>query len=117
MEYLNFADEAVMIGPEQASKSYLNIDAIISAALAWKANAIHPGYGFLSENPQFAFVCEENGIEFIGPTSTTTEDHRQQIPDKRGGQSRWAYLPYRAPTGWLPTSTRQSFWPRISVSL
>ena len=71
MEYLNFADEAVMIGPEQASKSYLNIDAIISAALAWKANAIHPGYGFLSENPQFAFVCEENGIEFIGPTSTT----------------------------------------------
>ncbi len=71
MEYLNFADEAVMIGPEQASKSYLNIDTIISAALAWKANAIHPGYGFLSENPQFASVCEENGIEFIGPTSTT----------------------------------------------
>jgi acetyl-CoA carboxylase, biotin carboxylase subunit len=71
MEYLSLADEAVKIGPEQPSKSYLNIDAIISAALAWKANAIHPGYGFLSENPQFAFTCEANGIEFIGPTSTT----------------------------------------------
>lgn len=71
MEYLNLADEAVKIGPEQPSKSYLNIDAIISAALAWKANAIHPGYGFLSENPQLAFVCEEHGIEFIGPSSTT----------------------------------------------
>lgn len=71
MEYLNYADEAVQIGPEQPSKSYLNMDAIISAALAWKANAIHPGYGFLSENPQFASLCEENGIEFIGPPSVT----------------------------------------------
>jgi acetyl-CoA carboxylase biotin carboxylase subunit len=71
MEYLDYADEAVQIGPEQPSRSYLNIDAVISAALAWKANAIHPGYGFLSENPQFAAVCEENGIEFIGPPSTT----------------------------------------------
>ncbi len=71
MEYLNYADEAVQIGPDQPSKSYLNSDAIISAALAWKANAIHPGYGFLSENPQFAFLCEENGMEFIGPTSAT----------------------------------------------
>ncbi|MCE5275853.1 MAG: biotin carboxylase N-terminal domain-containing protein [Syntrophaceae bacterium] len=71
MEYLNYADEAVQIGPEQPSKSYLNMDAIISAAIAWKANAIHPGYGFLSENPQFAFLCEENGIEFIGPPSVT----------------------------------------------
>jgi acetyl-CoA carboxylase biotin carboxylase subunit len=71
MEYLALADEAVKIGPEQSSRSYLNIDAIISAAIAWKANAIHPGYGFLSENPQFAAVCEENGIEFIGPASAT----------------------------------------------
>ncbi|HDP26411.1 MAG TPA: ATP-grasp domain-containing protein [Deltaproteobacteria bacterium] len=71
MEYLNWADEAVQIGPEQSTKSYLNIDAIISAAIAWKANAIHPGYGFLSENPNFASVCEERGIEFIGPSSAT----------------------------------------------
>jgi len=71
MEYLEYADEAVKIGPEQPSRSYLNMEAVISAALAWKANAIHPGYGFLSENPQLAALCEENGIEFIGPPSTT----------------------------------------------
>lgn len=71
MEYLKYADEAVQIGPAQPSKSYLNIEAIISAALVWKANAIHPGYGFLSENPNFAAMCEENGIVFIGPSSTS----------------------------------------------
>jgi len=71
MEYIRYADEAVQIGPEQSSKSYLNIDAIISAALAWKANAIHPGYGFLSENPHLATLCEENGIAFVGPSSAT----------------------------------------------
>ncbi len=71
MEYLNYADERVQIGPAQATKSYLNIDAIISAAIVWKANAVHPGYGFLSENPRFAARCEENGICFIGPASST----------------------------------------------
>jgi acetyl-CoA carboxylase biotin carboxylase subunit len=71
MEYLKYADEAVQIGPAQPSKSYLNIEAIISAALVWKANAIHPGYGFLSENPNFAALCEENGIVFVGPSSTS----------------------------------------------
>ena len=71
MEYLGLADEAVKIGPEQASKSYLNMDAIISAALTWKAHAVHPGYGFLSENSQFASLCEEQGIQFIGPSSAT----------------------------------------------
>ena len=70
MEYLSHVDEAVQIGPAQPSKSYLNIEAIISAALGWKANAIHPGYGFLSENPNLAALCEENGIAFIGPSST-----------------------------------------------
>ncbi len=71
MEYLKYADETVQIGPAQASKSYLNIDAIISAAIAWKANAVHPGYGFLSENASLAVACEENGIAFIGPSSST----------------------------------------------
>jgi acetyl-CoA carboxylase, biotin carboxylase subunit len=71
MEYISYADEAIQIGPAQPSKSYLNIEAIISAALGWKANAIHPGYGFLSENPNFAAICEENGIAFIGPGSAT----------------------------------------------
>lgn len=71
MEYIALADDAIQIGPAQSSKSYLNIEAIISAALGWKANAIHPGYGFLSENPNFAAMCEENGIAFIGPSSAT----------------------------------------------
>jgi acetyl-CoA carboxylase, biotin carboxylase subunit len=71
MEYISYADEAIQIGPAQPSKSYLNIEAIISAALGWKANAIHPGYGFLSENPNFAAMCEQNGIAFIGPSSAT----------------------------------------------
>ena len=65
------ADEAVCIGKAQAADSYLNIERIISAALAYKADAIHPGYGFLSENPILAEKCMENGIAFIGPDAAT----------------------------------------------
>ncbi len=71
MEYLQYADETVQIGPASPNKSYLNVDAILSAAIAWKVNAVHPGYGFLSENPALASACEENGIAFIGPRSAT----------------------------------------------
>src|SRR6516165_9658112 len=66
--HVRFADEAVCIGPSQASKSYLNIPAIISAAEITAADAIHPGYGFLSENAEFARICGKCGITFIGPT-------------------------------------------------
>lgn len=62
------ADEAHCIGEPKASSSYLNIEAIIHTAIESKAQAIHPGYGFLSENPQFAQACEQAGILFIGPT-------------------------------------------------
>lgn len=65
------ADEAVCIGPAKALKSYLNIQAIITAALLKGCQAIHPGFGFLSENPEFAGLCEENGIKFIGPSSVS----------------------------------------------
>jgi acetyl-CoA carboxylase biotin carboxylase subunit len=65
--HVKFADESVCIGPPQASKSYLNIAAIISAAEITSADAIHPGYGFLSENAQFAEVCGQCGISFVGP--------------------------------------------------
>ncbi|UYN84669.1 MAG: ATP-grasp domain-containing protein [Microcella sp.] len=61
------ADHAVRIGPPPAASSYLDIDAVIAAALASNAQAIHPGYGFLSENPDFARACEAAGIVFIGP--------------------------------------------------
>jgi len=61
------ADEKVCIGPGKASESYLNIPNILSAAEITKADAIHPGYGFLAENPRFPEICESSGITFIGP--------------------------------------------------
>jgi acetyl-CoA carboxylase, biotin carboxylase subunit len=66
--HVRFADEAVCIGPAAPSKSYLNVPAIISAAEISGADAIHPGYGFLSENAEFARICGKCGITFIGPT-------------------------------------------------
>jgi acetyl-CoA carboxylase, biotin carboxylase subunit len=66
--HVRFADEAVCIGPAAASKSYLNMPAIISAAEIAGADAIHPGYGFLSENAEFARICAKCGITFIGPS-------------------------------------------------
>jgi len=67
--HVKLADESVCIGPAPSALSYLNINAIISAAELTDAEAIHPGYGFLSENPKFADVCEKCGITFIGPTA------------------------------------------------
>lgn len=66
--HVRFADEAVCIGPAQSSKSYLQIPNIIAAAEITNADAIHPGYGFLSENAKFSKVCQEHGIKFIGAT-------------------------------------------------
>jgi acetyl-CoA carboxylase, biotin carboxylase subunit len=66
--HVRFADEAICIGPAKATRSYLDIPAVISAAEITNVDAIHPGYGFLSENADFAEVCETSGIKFIGPT-------------------------------------------------
>jgi len=71
--HTRFADEAVCIGPPLSSKSYLNIPSIISAAELTNSDAIHPGYGFLSENSEFANICIENNITFIGPDSKTID--------------------------------------------
>src|SRR5579884_3139187 len=65
--HVRFADEAVCIGPPQSKESYLNVPAILSAAEITGADAIHPGYGFLSENAEFAEVVESCGLRFIGP--------------------------------------------------
>jgi acetyl-CoA carboxylase biotin carboxylase subunit len=65
--HVRFADEAVCIGPAKSSRSYLDIPSIVSAAEITGAEAIHPGYGFLSENAGFAEVCEVSGLKFIGP--------------------------------------------------
>lgn len=68
--HVQMADEALCIGPKDPSKSYLNIPSIISAAEITDAEAIHPGYGFLAENPRFAEICETCHIKFIGPSSS-----------------------------------------------
>ncbi|HEU4717413.1 MAG TPA: acetyl-CoA carboxylase biotin carboxylase subunit [Bacteroidia bacterium] len=66
--HVRFADEAVCIGPPPSRESYLNIASIIAAAEITNADAIHPGYGFLSENSKFSRICQEHGIKFIGAT-------------------------------------------------
>ena len=76
--HVRLADETVCIGPPNANESYLNIPAIISAAEISGADAIHPGYGFLSENARFAAIVEEHGVCFIGPTP----EHIRTMGDK-----------------------------------
>ena len=72
------ADESICIGPAASAGSYLNVRNLLSAALVTGAEAIHPGYGFLSENAEFAQKCEEHGIVFIGPRP----EHIRAIGDK-----------------------------------
>jgi propionyl-CoA carboxylase alpha chain len=71
--HVRYADEAIAIGPPPSSESYLRMDKIIDAAKLTKADAIHPGYGFLSENEDFAQLAEQNGIIFIGPSPKAIE--------------------------------------------
>jgi acetyl-CoA carboxylase, biotin carboxylase subunit len=71
--HVRFADEAVCIGPPPSSESYLKIANIIAAAEICNADAIHPGYGFLSENAKFSKICEEHGVKFIGASSEMIE--------------------------------------------
>ena len=70
--HVRFADEAVCIGPAKSALSYLNIPSVISAAEITNVDAIHPGYGFLSENSDFAEVCRTSGLKFIGPAPEVT---------------------------------------------
>src|SRR5476649_202959 len=67
--HVRFADEAICIGPAKSADSYLKIPSVIAAAEVSNADAIHPGYGFLSESAYFAEVCEASRIKFIGPSS------------------------------------------------
>ncbi|MBE0711804.1 MAG: acetyl-CoA carboxylase biotin carboxylase subunit, partial [Candidatus Aminicenantes bacterium] len=71
--HVRLADEAVLVGPPPAAESYLDMERILEAARTTGAEAIHPGYGFLSENAAFARLCEERGIVFIGPNSRALE--------------------------------------------
>lgn len=80
---VKLADESVCIGPAPASESYLNIPAIISAAEITGADAIHPGYGFLSENTHFSEVCQSCGIKFIGPSASSIKRMGDKLEARR----------------------------------
>lgn len=87
--HVRLADESICIGPAVLSSSYLNIPAILSAAEVTDSEAIHPGYGFLSENPHFAEACATSGITFIGPSTETIKSggdksKARQIMKRRG---------------------------------
>src|SRR5262250_896103 len=71
--HVRMAGEAYLLGPAAASESYLNIERVIDAAIRCHADAIHPGYGFLSENPAFARACWNAGVKFIGPSPESME--------------------------------------------
>jgi pyruvate carboxylase subunit A len=81
--FAKYADEAHCIGPPPARASYLNIEKVIELAKKSGADAIHPGYGFLAENPKFARACEESGIKFVGPSSRVLELMGDKITARR----------------------------------
>ena len=81
--HVRFADEAVCIGPPESAKSYLNIPHVMAAAEITNADAIHPGYGFLSENAGFAEICNDYGIKFIGPTADMIRKMGDKITAKQ----------------------------------
>src|SRR5262245_28928236 len=81
--HVDMADEAVPIGPAQAAQSYLDIDKIVNAAKSTGADAVHPGYGFLSENRAFAQALEKAGITFVGPNAKAIEAMGDKIESKK----------------------------------
>ncbi len=81
--HVRMADQAVHIGPSPARDSYLRIERIIEACKATGAEAVHPGYGFLSENPAFAATLEKEGIVFVGPPASAIEAMGDKITSKR----------------------------------
>jgi len=80
--HVKFADESVCIGPAKSTLSYLNIPAVLSAAEITGAEAIHPGFGFLSENEEFAQMCKKWDIEFIGPNIEAIRKMGDKIESK-----------------------------------
>ena len=71
--HVSAADQSVCIGPPSSAESYLNIPSILSACEITNSDAVHPGYGFLSENPDFARACQHAGLTFIGPSAEAIE--------------------------------------------
>jgi acetyl-CoA carboxylase biotin carboxylase subunit len=90
--YLRLADEAICIGPPEASESYLNIPRIISAAEIADVDAIHPGYGFLAENVNFARICRDCGVAFIGPPVEAMELLGNKVAARKLAQEARVYI-------------------------
>ena len=107
--HVMLADEAICIGPAASSDSYLNMEAVISAAVAVKAQAIHPGYGFLSENEKFASLCETCGIKFIGPSS--------QVIARMGNKSEAKNTMIKAGVPVVPGSREPIYSPKEAKSI
>ena len=99
--HVRIADQAVPIGSSPAAESYLNIQAIIAAAQRTRADAIHPGYGFLAENPELAAACESAGIAFIGPRSSVIRAMGSKIEARK--------LAVEAGVPVVPSTTEEDF--------
>ena len=100
--HVRFADEAVCIGPPPSKDSYLNIPSIMAAAEITNADAIHPGYGFLSENSKFSQICKEHGVKFIGATPEQIDQFIQMVKTgPRHSRVDEAKVEYEQPTGHL----------------
>ena len=97
--HVRLADESVCIGSHQPANSYLNISAIMSVIELTKAEAVHPGYGFLSENANFSKIVEENKIKFIGPPSKLIKMMGDKIQAKKNCKKIW-FISYRRFRGW-----------------
>jgi acetyl/propionyl-CoA carboxylase alpha subunit len=104
--HVRMADEAERIGPAASSESYLRIDRILDAARSHGAEAIHPGYGFLSENAEFAAACEDAGIVFIGPSAASIRAMGSKTAARRWCRGRMAGL----------RSTRRGLSPSSTVT-
>src|SRR5581483_3989366 len=85
--HVRLADHAVCIGPPLASASYLNMPSVIAAATTTGCEAVHPGYGFLSENPAFVRACEDNDLVFVGPGAEVMEQMGDKISARRAMQA------------------------------
>lgn len=84
---VSLADEAVCIGPAQATQSYLNVEAVVAAAKATKADAVHPGYGFLAENAGFVRALDAAGITFVGPSADTIDRMGDKVAARQAAQA------------------------------
>ena len=103
--HVRLADRAVRIGPPPSAQSYLRIPSIIGAAETTGCDAVHPGYGFLSENPAFVRACEENDLVFVGPDAEVMA----RMGDKAQAKGRWrprTCRSCRAPTAARPSPRR-----------